>query len=84
MILCYSNCACHSPLLLADTTTSWNLGMLDKPLSASFPYGILVVVAVGVALGVFLGGILLICASRYYRRYEIEIDIQQLKNLLIG
>ena len=41
--------------------------MFDGSFS-TFPYGILVVVAVGVALGVFLGGILLICASRYYRR----------------
>ena len=32
--------------------------------------GILLVVAVGVAMGVFVGGVLLVCAARHVRRYD--------------
>jgi hypothetical protein len=48
------------PLLLMATTFVHCLNSLP---------GILLVVAIGVALGVFLGGLLLVCASRYLRRY---------------
>jgi len=30
--------------------------------------GILIVVSVGVALGVFVGGVLLVCAARYFKK----------------
>jgi len=37
--------------------------------TAKFPCtGILLVVAVGVAMGVFVGGVLLVCAARHVRR----------------
>jgi len=40
---------------------------------AEFPYtGILLVVAVGVAMGVFVGGVLLVCAARHVRRYDFS------------
>ena len=35
----------------------------------NFRAGILLVVAVGVAMGVFVGGVLLVCAARHVRRY---------------
>ena len=36
---------------------------------SDFPYGILIVVSIGVALGVFFGGLLLSVAVMYMRRY---------------
>jgi len=36
--------------------------------SSDFPFGILLVVAIGVALGVFLGGLLLVLAVLYMKR----------------
>jgi len=38
----------------------------------NFHTGILLVVAVGVAMGVFVGGVLLVCAARHVRRYDIS------------
>lgn len=40
----------------------------------SFPYGILVVVAIGVALGVFCGGLLLACVVVYMRRDKDQLE----------
>ena len=34
----------------------------------SFPVGLVVVVAIGVGLGIFLGGIMLICVNIYMKR----------------
>jgi len=33
--------------------------------------GVLLVVSVGVALGVFVGGVLLVAAARYFKRYAL-------------
>jgi len=32
--------------------------------------GVLLVVSVGVALGVFVGGVLLVAAARYFKRFD--------------
>ena len=45
-----------------------------------FHTGILLVVAVGVAMGVFVGGVLLVCAARHVRRY----DVTPLMSLLLA
>ncbi|KAK2152864.1 hypothetical protein LSH36_316g07089 [Paralvinella palmiformis] len=45
-------------------SVDWQVGMFNK---GNFPYSILIIVAIGVALGVFLGGILLVCVSKYLR-----------------
>ena len=34
--------------------------------------GVLLVVSVGVALGVFVGGVLLVAAARYFKRFKYE------------
>ena len=39
--------------------------------TSNFHTGILLVVAVGVAMGVFVGGVLLVCAARHVRRYDV-------------
>ena len=41
----------------------------------TFLAGILLVVAVGVAMGVFVGGVLLVCAARHVRRYRYDVFI---------
>jgi len=38
----------------------------------NFRTGILLVVAVGVAMGVFVGGVLLVCVARHVRRYDVS------------
>ena len=39
------------------------------------PPGILMVVSLGVALGVFLGGVLLVCAARVVRKLVIVMNL---------
>ena len=39
-----------------------------------FPYGILIVVAIGVALGIFLGGLLLVLAIVYMKRFVSKTE----------
>ena len=34
--------------------------------------GVLLVVSLGVALGVFIGGLMLICVSKYMKRYLLS------------
>ena len=40
--------------------------------------GVLLVVSVGVALGVFVGGVLLVAAARYFKRYAVCTNNKQL------
>ena len=47
---------------------------------SDFPYGILIVVSIGVALGVFFGGLLLSVAVMYMRRYVSKHTIEFLGN----
>ena len=64
--------------------------------TSEFPFGILLVVAIGVALGVFLGGLLLVLAVLYMKRYivmtkrngvnnhgSLRIFIMQLQTMVI-
>lgn len=44
---------------------AWNIGHI---FDSSFPFGILLVVAIGVALGIFCGGLLLTCVVVYMKR----------------
>ncbi len=46
---------------------------------ADFPYGILMVVSVGVTLGVFIGGLLLFLAVRFMKRYHVNSHLSVVK-----
>ncbi|KAK2156864.1 hypothetical protein LSH36_203g01055 [Paralvinella palmiformis] len=48
-----------------DDPAAWGIGQILK--DSEFPYGILIVVAIGVALGIFCGGLLLACAYMYMK-----------------
>ncbi|ELT90890.1 hypothetical protein CAPTEDRAFT_214555 [Capitella teleta] len=53
-----------------ETTSKWGISRMFG--EEKFPYGILIVVAIGVALGVFCGGLLLTCAAMYMKRRRQE------------
>jgi hypothetical protein len=62
------NCSTHA------TQTSWSSDDFFSQ-SGSFPLGILIVVAVGVALGVFLGGTMLLLASMFMKRRQRRLGL---------
>ena len=61
----------------------WSLNELFSNEEA-FPYGILIVVAIGVALGVFFGGVLLALIVLYSKRYGSMLVFKYFKSMEIG
>ncbi|ELU18852.1 hypothetical protein CAPTEDRAFT_210325 [Capitella teleta] len=59
-----------------NEATDWSVDDLFGD-ESNFPYGILIVVAVGVALGIFLGGSLLFLASIYIKRFWFIVNAQR-------